>query len=158
MLPGPTYDVSDVLIVDGVREGSVDFVVAEGRVGVDLLGTVFLLQKGCIVARNQKRCTTWYVEPIGENYHVTNRVISGMLQDENAALEEVPCADGARHNLWRMPDHSHVSRLKGMRANGIAFRVWVQQGGGAIKVFAPDNRYQRTAAKQCRSSGNRTLF
>lgn len=82
---------------------------------------------------------TWYVEPLGS---FTNKVISFLGLGADDECGEVRCADGGRHNLWRLPGgYSQIKQLKKSEGDlGLEFCVWVQEGHGQIRLSIIDQK------------------
>lgn len=97
---------------------------------------------------------TWYLEPKGNVAH-SNEILGKNIGEENA-LQDVLCADGKLHNLWRCPS-GLVFMLWNSRKNfsmfgkKFAIRIFCREGNGKIRdvtgLYRNQHAKKRTGAK-----------
>jgi len=81
----------------------------------------------------RQRQYTYYFEPRG-NYAYSNEILAKNIDGENA-LQEVPCSDGKKRNLWRCPAGMAFTLWASRHNWGKDFRIRVfcQEGKGKIR-------------------------
>ncbi|MEK7606480.1 MAG: hypothetical protein AAB458_02725 [Patescibacteria group bacterium] len=84
--------------------------------------------------------TTWYVEPKpGHTATTIGREVSG----ENEC-RQVVCADGKKHDLYRMESWAEVKRLlDSAQEHQLKFKVLKQEGKRPPQLFNPEKVFSR---------------
>lgn len=90
---------------------------------------------------------TWFAEPKGDVSY-TNQVLAKNANGEEDALQDVLCADGQRHNLWRISS-GQIFMLWRSRVNlRIQFAIWCKEGNGKIRNVTRLYKNDRGSSKK----------
>ena len=82
----------------------------------------------------RKRKYIWYLEPLGDVAY-SNEIIAKNIRNPEVGSQDMLCADGKRHNLWRCLS-AEIFKIDSSRANfGEKFRIRIfcQEGNGQIR-------------------------
>jgi len=84
---------------------------------------------------------TWFIEPLD---YTTNVLVFNEVGDGNFS-DNVLCADGQKHNLYKCPRKTVYSLCKSKTMLNLKFNIFIREGNGKIR----QNKllYQKAAKK-----------
>jgi len=93
--------------------------------------------------------TQWWVFPKDAQTNETiSEALTGLYSRE-CASESVECADGKSRDMWKVSDHTFVSRMARSKKNGmkIDFQIFRSTGSGKPAEWKFENKPKISVAK-----------
>jgi hypothetical protein len=83
---------------------------------------------------------TYFLEPLDA---FTNEILGKNLPTENP-MENTPCSDNCRHDLWRCGYMFFAKIRKSREQINLRVKFWWQEGSGQIRPFFPLSRKKKS--------------